>query len=79
MGQSLLHRGACITKKATLLQSGIVITNLVKSYYKVGQVIHYKVDQSLLLSVVGITKWGNSIAKWGNYSRKGQYIFVTLG
>ena len=37
-----------------------------------GQVIYYKVGQSLLQSGVGIIKWGN-------YYRKGQYIFVTLG
>ena len=79
MGQSLLHRGSCITKKAALLQSGTDITNWGRSYYKVGQVIHYNVGQSLLQSVVGIIKWGNFIAKWDNYNRKGQYILVTLG
>ena len=79
MGQSLLHRGSCITKKAALLQSGTDITNWDRRYYKVGQVIHYNVSQSLLQSVVGIINWGNFIAKWDNYNRKGQYIFVTLG
>ena len=69
MGQSLLHRGSCITKKAALLQSGTDITNWDRRYYKVGQ----------LQSVVGIIKWDNFIAKWDNYNRKGQYIFVTLG
>ena len=59
MGQSLLRRGACITKKSVLLQSGTVITNWGKSYYKVGQVIYYKVDQSLLQSGVGIIKWSS--------------------
>ena len=56
MGRSLLHRGSCITKKAALLQSGTDITNWGGSYYKVGQVIHYNVGQSLQ-SVVGIIKW----------------------
>ena len=72
MGQLLLHRGSCITKRSALLQIGTGITNWGKSYYKVGQVIYYKVGQSLLQSGVGIIKWGN-------YYRKGQYIFVTLG
>ena len=54
MEQSLLHRGSCITKKAALLQTGTSITNWGKGYYKVGQVIHYKVCQSLLQSMVGI-------------------------
>ena len=78
MGQSLLHRGSCITKKTALLQSGTYITNWDSRYYKVGQVIHYNVGQSLLQSMVSIIKWGNFIAKWDNYNRKGQYIFVTL-
>ena len=72
VGQLLLHRGSCITKRSALLQIGTGITNRGKSYYKVGQVIYYKVGQSLLQSGVGIIKWGN-------YYRKGQYIFVTLG
>ena len=54
MGQTLLHRGACITKKTALLQTGTSITNWGKGYYKVGQVIQYKVRQSLLQSMVGI-------------------------
>ena len=54
MGQSLLQRGACITKKATLLSTGTSITNWGKGYYKVGLVIQYKVCQSLLQSMVGI-------------------------
>ena len=72
MGQSLLHRGACITKNAALLSTGTSITNWGKGYYKVGLVIQYKVCQSLLQSMVGIMKWSN-------YYRKDQYIFVTLG
>ena len=72
MGQSLLHRGACITKNAALLSTGTSITNWGKGYYKVGLVIQYKVCQSLLQSMVGIMKWSN-------YHRKDQYIFVTLG
>ena len=72
MGQSLLNRGACITKKAALLSTGTSITNWGKGYYKVGLVIQYKVCQSLLQSMVGIMKWSN-------YYRKDQYIFVTLG
>ena len=54
MGQSLLHRGVCITKKTALLQTGTSITNWGKGYYKVGQVIQYKVCQSLLQRMVGI-------------------------
>ena len=54
MGQSLLHRGTCITKKTTLLQTGTSITNWGKGYYKVGHVIQYKVRQWLLQSMVGI-------------------------
>ena len=79
MGQSLLNRGHVLQIKSALLQSGTGITNWGKSYYKVGQIIYYKVGQSLLQSGVGIIKWCNFIAKWGNYYRKGQYIFLTLG
>ena len=50
-----------------------------KGYYKVEQVVYYKVGQSLLQSGVGIIRWGNFITKWGYWYRKGQYIFVTLG
>ena len=71
MGQSLLHRGTCVTKKSVLLQSGTGITNWVKSYYKVGQAIYYKVGQSLLQNGIGVIKWGSFIAKWGSYDRKG--------
>ena len=63
MGQSLLHRGTCITKKSAVLQSGTGITNWGKSYYKVGQL--------LLQSGVGIIKFGKFIAKLDNYYRKG--------
>ena len=63
MGQSLLHRGACITKKSAVLQRGTGITKWGKSYYKVGQ--------SLLQSGVGIIKFGKFIAKSDNYYRKG--------
>ena len=61
MGQSLLHRRACITRKAPLLQSGMGITNWGKSYFKVGQVIYYKVGQSLLSSEASVIKWGSFI------------------
>ena len=44
-----------------------------------GQVIFFKVRQSLLQSGIGIIKCGNFIAKCGNYYRKSQYIFVILG
>ena len=54
LGQILLHRGACITKKAALLPTGTSITNWSKCYYKVGLVIQYKVRQLLLQSMVGI-------------------------
>ena len=54
MGQSLLNRGTCVTKKSALLHSGTGITNWSKSYYKVGQVIYYKVGQSFLQSGVGV-------------------------
>ena len=50
-----------------------------KSYYKVEQVVYYKVGQSLLQSGVGIIRWDNFITKWGYSYRKGQYIFVTQG
>ena len=43
------------------------------------QVFYYKVGQSLLQSGVGFIKWSNFVANWGNYYRKGQYTFVTLG
>ena len=43
------------------------------------QVFYYKVGQSLLQSGVGFIKWSNFAANWGNYYRKGQYTFVTLG
>ena len=78
MSQSSLQRGACITEKTALLQSGTDIRNWGKSFHKVQQVTHYKVGQSLLKSVVGIIKYGNLVAKWDNYYRKGQYIFLTL-
>ena len=54
MGQSLLHRVACITKKTALLETGASITNWGKDFYKVGQVIQYKLRQSLLQRMVGI-------------------------
>ena len=54
MGQSLLHRGASITKKAALLSTGTSTRNWGKGYYKVGLVIQYKVCQSLLQSMVGV-------------------------
>ena len=64
-------------KKRPLYYSGTGIGNWGKSYCKVGQVSHFKVGQSLLQCVVGIIKWCTFIAKWDNYFRKGQYIFVT--
>ena len=79
MGQLLLNRGTCITKKSVLLQSGTGITNWGESYYKMGQLIYSIVGQSLLKTGVGIIKWDSFIAKWGNYYRKGKYIFMTLG
>ena len=62
-------------------------------YYKEGHVLqkvlvitkwdrYYKLGQSLLqsgVSIISIIKWGNFIAKCGNYYRKCQYIFMTLG
>ena len=70
MGQSLLHRGASITKSATLLQTGTGIRNWRN---------HYKVSQSLLQKVVGIIKCGNFIAKWDHYYKKSHRLFLTLG
>ena len=67
VGQLLIHRGACITKMAVLIQYGAGITNWGKSYYKVGKLIYYKVGHSLLPSEVGIIKWDNFIAKWFRY------------
>ena len=79
VGQSLLHSVACITKKAALLQIRAGITYWGKSCYKVGEVMYYKVGQSLLQDRVGIIKWVNFITKWGNCYRKGRHIFRTLG
>ena len=62
-----------ITKKAALLQNGAGITSWAKSFYKVGQLIYYKVGQSLLPSRVGIIKWGKFITKWSNDYRKNRY------
>ena len=73
----LLNRGACISKRSALLHRGAGITNWGENYYKVGQIVYYKVGQSLLQSGVGIIKWDNFVAKWCNYYRKYQYIFVT--
>ena len=73
MWQSLLHRGACITKSPWDRYY-----RLGQELWQSGQVIFYKVGQLLLQSGIGIIKWGNFIAKWDNYYRKGQYIFVTL-
>ena len=78
MGQSLLHRGACFIKKTALLQTGTSITNWGKGYYKVGQVIQY--SASIIIAKYGrYYEYGNFIVKWGNYYRKDQYTFVTLG
>ena len=46
-GQSLLNRGACITKKSV---GQVLQINRCKNYYKVGLVVYYKVGQSLLQS-----------------------------
>ena len=73
MGQSLLHRRACITKSPWDRYF-----KLGQELWQSGQVIFCKVGQLLLQSGIGIIKWGNFIAKWDNYYRKGQYIFVTL-
>ena len=62
-----------ITKKVALLQNGAGITNWAKSCYKVGQLIYYKVGQSLLPSGVGIMKWGKFTTKWNNDYRKNRY------
>ena len=53
----------------------VFITNFIKKwgkqYYKVGQVIYYKVCQSLLQSSTGIIKSEN-------HYKEGQYTIVTL-
>ena len=57
-----------------ILQSGtIVITKLHKSYYKVEQTIYYKVGQSLLQSLAGITKWGYFPINWPGTTQQGNY------
>ena len=66
VGQSLLHLGACITKKALYYKVEQVLQIGARTI-KVGQVIYYKMSQSLLPSGVGIVKWGNFITKWGRY------------
>ena len=71
-GATIKHRGVCITKKSALLQSEAGITNWGKRYYKVEQVIYYKVERFLLES-------GVDIIRWGNYYRKDQYILVIPG
>ena len=64
--------------------SPIVITKLGKGYYKVEQVIYYKLGQSLLQNVAGITKWRNFITKragttkQASYWEQSQCIFVRL-
>ena len=74
-----------ITKMGMYYRKGRFTTKLTrycklgKSFHKVQQVIHYKVGQSLLQNVIGIIKLNKFIAKWDNYYRKSQYIFVTPG
>ena len=46
MGQSLLHKGVCITKKLTLLQRGSIFIAKWGRYYRVGQ-LYCKVGQIL--------------------------------
>ena len=62
----------------TLLQSGVAITKRGKYYYKVeqvlGQVIYYKVGQSLLQGGAGSTKWDNFIKTWSRYYKVGEYV-----
>ena len=63
-------------------------TKFGKIYLKVGQVIYYRVGQSLgqylkvgqiLQSRKILSQSGVSIAKWRIYHKKGQYTFETLG
>ena len=68
---------ACIKKGQLYCKVGQ--TNWGKSYYKVGQVIYYKVGQSLLQNGAGITKWCKYITKRGNDYKKGLYTFMTNG
>ena len=53
------------------------------AYYKLGQlrvITKWSKSYNLLQSrTVVITKWDNFVAKWDNYYKVGQYIFVTLG
>ena len=58
----------------TLLQSGVAITKRGKYYYKVEQVIYYKVGQSLLQGGAGSTKWDNFIKTWSRYYKVGEYV-----
>ena len=41
-----------------------------------GQVIYYKVGQSLLQSEVGIIEWDNFMVKWGNYYYRQLYTYL---
>ena len=67
------------------MQSEAGITNLGKSYHKVGEIIYCKVSQSLLqgwkvlLNEGSILQNGAGIANRGNYYKKGPYVFVALG
>ena len=67
MGQ-MLQSGAIInTMRAYIKKEQLCCkvgqTDWGKCYYKVGQVIYYKVDQSSLQSGAGITNWGKYITR----------------
>ena len=48
VGQSLLHRGGMYNKKDRFITKWERHYKSGKSYYKVGQIIYYKLGQSLL-------------------------------
>ena len=85
MGQEILKSGAVnplqndaiiIIQNGMYYRKGRLTTKwnryykLGKSFHEVQQVIHYKVGQSLLESVVGVIMYNNFIAKWTNVTKK---------
>ena len=72
-GNHYYTEGHILQKKASFLQSEAGITNWGNWYYKVGQLIYYKVRQISLESEVDINKWGSFITKCGRYYKVGNY------
>ena len=56
--RNLLKSGAIVTTSAVgIAKWGSFVTKGGKNYYKVGQIICYKIGQSLLQSGAGIKMW----------------------